>query len=57
MFSTPEGKEVLKHLEQEFDADILFERDPNVTAYNLGRRDVVVYIRQMLRYLEKEDVS
>lgn len=56
VFNTPDGKEVLSALEKEFNADNIFEKGlPDATAYNLGRRDVVVYIKQLLEYGKNED--
>mgnify|MGYP006303526943 CR=1 FL=1 len=49
VFSTEEGQRVLNHLE---DFCMLlsdgFNPDPNVTAYNAGRRSVGVFILEML---------
>jgi hypothetical protein len=50
LFTSHEGEQVLKELEDEFDADDLFNENPYKTHYNIGRRDVIVYIRQMMRY-------
>ncbi|KKN23611.1 hypothetical protein LCGC14_0903130 [marine sediment metagenome] len=50
LFTSPIGKQVLQDLEDEFNQDQIF--DPNsdsVTAHNLGQRDVVIYINQMIR--------
>ncbi len=41
------GKEVIDALEQEFYHGELFDNDPHRTSYNLGRRDVVVYLKQL----------
>lgn len=54
LFSTPTGAKVLEILKKEFDIDEIFNTDINITNYNLGRRDVVVYINQMIGYSEKE---
>lgn len=54
VFNTDDGKKVLAALENEFDRDnLLAPGDPYSTHYNLGRRDVVVYIRQMLKAGDK----
>ena len=54
VFNSEDGKKVLGALENEFDRDnLLVPGDPHSTHYNLGRRDVVVYIRQMLKAGEK----
>jgi len=53
LFTSPVGKKVLQYLEDEFDDDEIFRAGvPDGTAYNLGRRDVIVYIRQMIRLKE-----
>ncbi len=53
IFTSPDGEKVLEWLEDEFDRDEIFQRgDPHTTSYNLGKRDVVVYIRQMIRLKE-----
>jgi hypothetical protein len=55
VFQGSEGKKVLDMLDKEFNPDILFNVDQNITNYNLGRRDVLVYIRQMVNYSEREN--
>lgn len=50
VFNSDEGQEVLEMLEEEFNPDVLFDDNPHRTAYNTGRRDVVVYIQQLLRF-------
>lgn len=53
IFTSPDGKKVLEWLEEEFDADEIFTAgEPDTTSYNLGKRDVIVYIRQMIRLKE-----
>jgi len=53
IFTSPDGKKVLEWLEEEFDKDEIFAAgEPDTTSYNLGKRDVVVYIRQMIRLKE-----
>ena len=53
IFTSPDGKKVLEALEDEFDADEIFKAgEPDTTSYNLGKRDVIVYIRQMIRLKE-----
>lgn len=49
LFETPTGKVVLAHLEAEFNPVQLFDSNPHQTSYNTGRRDVVEYIKQMMR--------
>lgn len=41
------GKALIEVLESEFYDGELFDSDPHITAYNLGRRDVVLYIKQL----------
>ena len=50
LFTTPVGVEVLKSLEEEFNPDVLIGETNAKTNYNVGARDVVIYIRQMIRY-------
>jgi len=57
VFAGPDGKEALDVLERAFDGDTLFSNDPYRTAYNLGARDVVTYIRQLNRYEAPKDVE
>jgi hypothetical protein len=53
LFTSPAGVKVLEYLGEEFDQDEIFQAGvPDGTAYNLGRRDVIVYIRQMIRVTE-----
>lgn len=53
IFTSPDGKKVLEWLEEEFDSDEIFAAgEPDTTSYNLGKRDVIVYIRQMIRLKE-----
>ena len=56
LFSTKEGEEVLKALEEEFDQlNIHIPGDPYTTAYNLGRRDVLQYIKLLRNYNHVEN--
>ncbi len=48
------GKAVVQALEDEFYHGELFDKDPQITAYNLGRRDVVVYLKQLQRFKESD---
>jgi hypothetical protein len=52
LFTSPDGMKVLEALEEEFNPDVLLGKDDSETNYNVGRRDVVIYIRQMIRYNE-----
>ena len=49
LFASPNGQEVLKALEAEFDHVNIKSSDPHETYYRLGQRDVVVYLRQILQ--------
>jgi hypothetical protein len=49
-FTSPVGKKVLEALEEEFNPDVLIGETDAKTNYNCGCRDVVIYIRQMIRY-------
>jgi len=57
LFGSPVGTDALRVLEDEFDRENIMAGDPYTTAYNLGRRDVVVYIRQMIRLYKRENPS
>jgi hypothetical protein len=48
------GKAVINALEEEFYEGDLFDPDPHKSAYNLGRRDVVVYLKQLQRQSERD---
>jgi hypothetical protein len=53
VFTSPDGKKVLEALESEFNSDSIFvPMDPHATAYNLGKRDVIIYINQLIRMKE-----
>jgi len=41
------GKEIIQMLEDEFYHGDLYDPCPHKTAYNLGRRDVVVFLREL----------
>lgn len=47
LFATPLGKEVHEILVNQFDADDLRGETVEQTYYNLGQRDVLVYLRQL----------
>jgi len=50
LFNSALGEEVLDILLEECDSDqIHVPNDPYTTAYNCGKRDVVVYIKQLMR--------
>jgi len=50
VFTSLIGKQVLEDLETEFNPDILLGKDDAETNYNVGRRDVIIYIQQMIRF-------
>jgi hypothetical protein len=52
LFTSPIGVKVLEALEEEFNPDILLGKTDAETNYKVGSRDVVIYIRQMIRYKE-----
>ena len=52
LFTSPTGKLVLKDLEDEFNPDVLLSVQDSETFYNVGRRDVIIYIQQLIRYEE-----
>jgi len=59
LFNSDHGKIVLKDLETSFDGDIFVKNDPYATHVRIGRRDVVLRIREMINRnfepLRKED--
>lgn len=55
VFKSSQGQEILKALEDEFDHSDIKSSDPHETYYRLGQRDVVVYIRQLLKHMEKNN--
>ena len=52
LFTSPIGVKVLEALEEEFNPDKLFGSNNAETNYKVGARDVVIYIRQMIRYTD-----
>lgn len=52
LFTSPLGVKVLEALEEEFNPDVLIGETDAKTNYKVGARDVVIYIRQMIRYKE-----
>jgi len=52
LFTSPLGVKVLEALEEEFNPDVIIGETDAKTNYNCGKRDVVIYIRQMIRYKE-----
>ncbi len=55
VFDNEQGQKVLAMLEDELNPDDIFNLDPNTTAYTLGRRDALVYIKQLINYRPKEE--
>jgi len=51
---SPVGKAAIEALEETFYDGDLFDPDPYVTAYNLGRRDVVAYMKQLQRIKDND---
>lgn len=51
-FTSPSGKKVLESLEKELNPDVIKGANSDDTAYNVGRRDAFIYIKQMMRYAE-----
>jgi hypothetical protein len=47
--NSPIGKNCVEALEETFYDGDIFDPDPYVTAFNLGRRDVVAYLKQLQR--------
>ena len=52
IFTSPRGVKVLEALEEEFNPDKLLGKTDAETNYKVGGRDVVIYIRQMIRFKE-----
>ena len=52
LFTSPIGAKVLDALELQFNPDVLVGETDAKTNYNVGARDVVIYIRQMIRYTD-----
>jgi hypothetical protein len=50
----PDGAQILKGLQDMFDASRIFDPDPYVSALKLGQRDVIKYIESLLVYTPKE---
>lgn len=56
IFKTEFGKVVLKDLEVSFDRDVFVKGDPYETHLRIGRRDVVLRIKEMIN-MEFEPVK
>ena len=53
VFGTAAGEQVLEALDEEFNGVEIKAPTDSDTNYNLGRRDVVMYIHQLLRFREE----
>ncbi len=53
--ASPVGKAIISALEDEFYHGELMNDDPHRTAYNLGRRDVVIYLKQLQTWRDKNE--
>ena len=53
VLATPAGKTLLEVLEAEFFNGDLLGATPEQTAFNLGAREVVVYLRQLRAFDER----
>ena len=53
--NNPIGKSVVNALEETFYDGEIVDENPYMTYYNLGRRDVVSYMKQLQRIAENED--
>lgn len=51
------GKEMIKVLEEEFYDGEIKGSDPYDTYYNLGRRDVVAYLKQLAKWRESTEIE
>lgn len=51
---SPDGQAVMELLEAEFFDVPIFTSDPYQTAFNLGRRDAVLYLKQLRDIPRKE---
>lgn len=49
------GSDVVQALADEFYDGELYSDDPIRTAYNLGRRDVVVYLKQLQKWRTEDE--
>ena len=48
LFNSELGQEVLGYLKEELDKGQLVAQTPELTYFNLGRRDAVVYINELI---------
>lgn len=52
VLASPDGEKMMKILEDAFYHGEMYSPDPYRMAFNLGARDVVVYLRQLAKYGE-----
>lgn len=52
-----EGKQILRELNLMFNSPDLRGTDTHDTYYNLGKRDVVVYLNDLAEYSPEEDIN
>lgn len=57
LLANPVGEDVLKILEDEFLTGELFVNDPYRTAFNLGGREVVAYLKRLATLGEKNELG
>lgn len=55
VLTTPAGQVLMEALEEQFYNGAIFAEDPLKTAFNLGARDVVMYLRELREFKEKSD--
>lgn len=54
---SPVGQDIMAVLEEEFLNGPLFVADPYQTAFNLGGREVVVYLKQLQKIGDRTDAA
>lgn len=52
VLTSPDGAKCFEDLIEAFDHDEIKGDDPYETYYKLGQRDVIVYLKQLIRYDE-----
>ena len=57
LLDTPDGALVLDLLEAEFVNRPLLGKSPDETAFNVGRHDVVLYLKQLRESSQKEQAD
>ena len=53
--STHSGRILLQTLQEQFNSDTVVSDNPYMTHYNLGQRDVVVFLEQVLKSVNIEE--